>query len=268
MSGLLKMEKKNIKTILIFIIMNYASAYMDKDLIIDLFKKKNILEIVVFSCEDRFKQASLLDTLNNNYFFASIIDQHTINYEIIKTIYSELGHIGFVIDEDCNNTNIILKASGESSLFGDKYPWIIFSTNYGILEVLSQVNINVNAEVTVAWRNETDWDLTDVYNPGFKHGGTLRTATMGVWSTTSGLIQNNLTSIPKYIRRKDLSELTLVGHSVVSDITVYLNKNGNFEVDNFEIGNFKFGNVENGNIELDNFNMVISKMVRNVTNVS
>lgn len=83
--------------------------------------------------------------------------------------------------------------------------------------MMGSININVNSEITVVSTasDKSYWQLLEVYNPGFKHGGTLKVHNMGTWTLNEGFNLYKNMSVLKYWRRKDLSEVTLKGTIVV-----------------------------------------------------
>ncbi|XP_011502678.1 PREDICTED: glutamate receptor-like [Ceratosolen solmsi marchali] len=111
---------------------------------------------------------------------------------------------------------------GDRLPFNESYFWLLKmadrSNEQLPLDLLDQLPLSINAEVTVAirgrGRDSRRYDLYDVYNPSYRHGGSLNITKMGYWDPRGGL-RNQLTQY-KYKRRGDLRGMNL-NFSIVVD---------------------------------------------------
>lgn len=137
--------------------------------------------------------------------------------------------VGIVLDLQCPLAAVwpLLAAVSERMYFHRSFVWLMFARDaQQISELLANENINVDADITVATRNESDasrevWDLWDVYNPSFERGGRLSVTLLQQWSSESG--KRLLLMMPegrksKYERRKNFGGLRLKGVLTINDI--------------------------------------------------
>lgn len=107
--------------------------------------------------------------------------------------------------------------------FNESYFWLMKTTVSvkPALEMLDRLPLSINAELTLAVaaaaNNETGnhrYELYDVYNPSYRHGGKLNVTWMGYWDREDG-VRNYMTQY-KYKRRGDLRGMPLNFSIVVS----------------------------------------------------
>ena len=113
---------------------------------------------------------------------------------------------------------------GERLPFNESYFWLLHTTagDRLPLELLDRLPLSVNAELTLAVRGNgsTDrFELYDVYNPSYRHGGELNVTEMGYWKAGQG-VHNKLTQY-KYKRRGDLRGMYLNFSIVVSEMVIF-----------------------------------------------
>lgn len=87
------------------------------------------------------------------------------------------------------------------------------------MDLFGSLPLSINAEVTVALSQKNQsYELYDVYNPSYRHGGELNVTYMGHWNVEDGL-RLELTQY-KYNRRGDLQGMNLNFSVVVNLRTV------------------------------------------------
>lgn len=78
-------------------------------------------------------------------------------------------------------------------LFDDTQHWLVMASNNSILRNFANLALNINSNIYVALPDNTNsnnkkkWGIIDVYNPAYKHGGELKTESVGFYSTAEGL---------------------------------------------------------------------------------
>lgn len=84
--------------------------------------------------------------------------------------------------------------------------------------MFKDVNLDIAANILLAVAaNNSKWTLYDVYNPSFRHHGTLRALVLGNYSRATGFQLTGEQS--KYARRKDMKEIRFKSQIVVSVLT-------------------------------------------------
>lgn len=66
------------------------------------------------------------------------------------------------------------------------YNWLVIENKSKnpsrAMDYMGQLNLSIDAEVTIAVNSKNTFKLYEVYNPGFKQGGKLITQYIGNWS--------------------------------------------------------------------------------------
>ena len=93
------------------------------------------------------------------------------------------------------------------------------------LNILRNLPLSINAELTLSMQNSENFTLYDVYNPSYRHGGKLNVTYMGYWKNQEGI--RIFLNQYKYIRRGNLRRLPL-NFSIVVKILSILNINISF----------------------------------------
>ncbi|XP_043277728.1 uncharacterized protein [Venturia canescens] len=97
--------------------------------------------------------------------FIMFLEHLAIRYERRRSQYSEQG----------------LK-------YNESYWWLIVSRKASIpKDFLSKLPLNIATEMTFALRKKDSYELFDVYNPSYAHGGKLNVTFMGTWNNKRGL---------------------------------------------------------------------------------
>ncbi|XP_043277874.1 ionotropic receptor 75a-like [Venturia canescens] len=117
--------------------------------------------------------------------------------------------IGVVLDYDCPHSEIVFEEFSKHQLpFNESYHWLVLTSTTTIpTQVLSNLPLSVESELTIANREENSYVLYDVYNPSYRHNGQLNVTFKGTWTTQKGL-EDEMTQY-KYTRRGNFHGLTL-----------------------------------------------------------
>lgn len=165
--------------------------------LIDIFKYKNINNGVIFDCNSQ--------TLSNVKMF---------NEDHIKISSKNLDRINFtdfIIPHNYHKVGIVLNAScnGWANIFYDKnftyfkspFTWVILTENLTeTIYSMSQYNLEIDSDVTIAYDRDKSFDLFEIFNTGFRQKGVFVERKMGFWNKTLHL---------KKEHRRDLRGLVL-----------------------------------------------------------
>ncbi|XP_063982332.1 ionotropic receptor 75a-like isoform X2 [Diachasmimorpha longicaudata] len=175
------------------------------DFIRDYYEASNIHQIVIFACWDYAVEVSRnimgLDTVVT---YQSTTDDINLT-DILRVNYY---HLGIVLDFDCPFSERIIDKFSDHLPFNESYHWLILSNLSPIpKDYLESLALTIASELTSAIRKGNQFQLYDIYNPSYRHGGSVNVVDKGQWTPNDGL-QNKLSEY-KYIRRADLQQLCL-----------------------------------------------------------
>lgn len=113
---------------------------------------------------------------------------------------------------ESDRSNVILsryKFSAARLPFNESYFWLLVTSATEVPEAnLTGLPLTIESEVTLALAGESSfYELYDVYNHAYRHGGKLNVTSMGYWDLEGGL-RNYLTQY-KYKRRQDFHGISL-----------------------------------------------------------
>nr|QNL15111.1 ionotropic receptor 64a [Aulacocentrum confusum] len=140
----------------------------------------------------------------------AMISYHQISDKIdLKSIlHVDYYHIGVLLDYDCEKSMSFLDQFSRLLVFNESYHWLMLTESSAPpVDVLRDLPLSVDTEMTVAMRNNDSFQLLDVYNPSHRHGGRVNITYKGQWTPQGGL-RNQLTQF-KYRRRQNFNLLPL-----------------------------------------------------------
>lgn len=147
------------KVIIILIQFHYLSLLVINCISIDLIKnfvkEKHLKDCVYLSCEKFSENTKILKALHN-YNISTGFYNNNVSFGISSASIEKLlkfrnYQIGVVHDLDCQKTENYLKKISTSSMFGLRYSWLMFTTNFSKAEmILENENINVDSDITLA----------------------------------------------------------------------------------------------------------------------
>ncbi|XP_038212018.1 ionotropic receptor 75a-like [Zerene cesonia] len=112
---------------------------------------------------------------------------------------------GIIVKTDCHLFEEIMIKASENKRLGSNYKWLIINDDRDGLtsnsmdeNVFSKLNLSINADVTIARREGSDFKLEEVYNFGKIQGGRVVRNEIGFWSLENGLFMRRGY---KYLRR-------------------------------------------------------------------
>ncbi|XP_034950704.1 ionotropic receptor 75a-like [Chelonus insularis] len=207
----------NLKIWLILSTLLFQLIQCDKDLIHFLreyFASNYIHQLVIFACWNAIELVKKITQLDTVVSY-NLIHEHIDIISLLKVNYY---HIGVILDYDCPKSNFILKQFSDQLVFNDSYFWLLLTeASSPPTASLRDLPLTVQTEMTVATRKNELFELYDVYNPSYRHGGFINITYKGQWTPKNGLV-NKLTQY-KYIRRQNLSDLSLNASIVLTKST-------------------------------------------------
>lgn len=104
----------------------------------------------------------------------------------------------------------LLKFSASQIPYNISYFWLSIANGSQIPKnILKPLPLTIDSEFTLALADEINdhYELYDVYNPSYRHGGELNVTYSGYWNEQEGL--KNFLQQYKYLRRQNLNQMTL-----------------------------------------------------------
>ncbi|KAH0539314.1 hypothetical protein KQX54_003915 [Cotesia glomerata] len=198
----------------------------------DYFRNLYINQIVVFGCWDKYDSLKFSKSIIMDPEIKLIYESIDDNIDLDKLLHVDYWKLGIVLDLDCQRSKIIFDQFTKQHLrHNESYFWLMPTTGEKIPDYFYNLPLTIANEMTLAMRrndnlhdeNNTDnnnkriYELYDVYNPSYRHGGKLNITYMGHWSLNDrneGVLKIILTQY-KYKRRGDLQGLVLNASIVI-----------------------------------------------------
>lgn len=207
----------------IIISTNSQSATVIKDYL----RVNNLKTVLFVSCVDQtnFDLIETISTLQHQEIWTNVWDfsKSSLLEADYERFFIRLSNTDcVVVDLDYNETIPLMKEFSNRILFHYERNWLIFSSHFNkSFDILSQQNINVDADVSLAIpvvspeKNNHNYDIYEVYNPSSQHGCRLNVTRMGYWSQSTGL--HLLFKQTKIERRRNLQGITFTSVITVSE---------------------------------------------------
>ncbi|KAJ8670414.1 hypothetical protein QAD02_001673 [Eretmocerus hayati] len=211
-------------------------ATTETKLISDYYKYRGVQQIVIFGCWsdvenlEMFRKVSSLDM---ELTIQPIFDEMNLKDSLRVNYYK----IGVVLDLECPKRDTVLNqvinvVKGEWMPFNESYVWLMLMKNRQSLmmmpleSLLADLPLSIDADLVAAlpsdrydespddvdghgvMGNFSEFELFDVYNPSYRHGGRINVTRMGSWDQERGIIDELLRDY-KYKRRGNLHGLPL-----------------------------------------------------------
>ncbi|CAG4979300.1 unnamed protein product [Colias eurytheme] len=183
------------KYILFLYFVNTSFAFKNDtiQLVVDYFKENNVKSVCWLSCNN--DDHNFVKAANNNSISVSQYNfAKSGNLTGFKScLRRSYTFTGVSVKADCHLFDIMIYAS-ENKLLNSFYKWLIINDNKDGLtsesldeNIFSKLNLSVNAEVTLASREGSDFKLEEVFNFGKIQGGRVVINEIGFWSLGNGL---------------------------------------------------------------------------------
>ncbi|XP_046753140.1 uncharacterized protein LOC124416256 [Diprion similis] len=196
-------------------------------LIEDFFQQKYVHQVTVFACWNNFEAAAFNRDLMNSGIKTGFVYVPNRNLNMRQILTVNYYKLGVVLDLDCPGSHLVLDQFTEQNIpFNESYSWLLVTNETMPRTLLSTLPLTIETELVVALLVADDtFELYDVYNPSYRHGGDLNVTYMGKWNIQQGLTVN-LTQY-KYQRRGDLRGLSLnvsiaITHTPAPDFMTYI----------------------------------------------
>lgn len=184
--------------------------------VIDFMNEMKLSCGVAFFCEHSFDIKKWNKV--NEFKFMSFYDMSVmaVNESTVdKFMRINYRNLGVILDASCQETSELFEISSSRNYFNSSYFWLMLSTDYNeSKELLSHQNINFDAEITLAIKDNKNITLLDVYNPSFKNNAELVISPKGTYNVVDGL--TIVLKGVKLNRRSNLRGITLYGGVVAT----------------------------------------------------
>ncbi|XP_011296660.1 glutamate [NMDA] receptor subunit 1-like [Fopius arisanus] len=180
------------------------------DFIRDYYEASNIHQIVIFACWDY-----AADITRNIMGLDTVISYRPTTFDIDLTDILRVNyyHLGVVLDFDCPLSDNVIEKFSNHLPFNESYHWLVLSHLSSIpMKYLEVLPLTIASELTSAIREKDEFQLYDIYNPSYRHGGSVVITDKGRWTPRNGLHDKLIQY--KYTRRTDLQQ-TCLNFSVV-----------------------------------------------------
>ncbi|XP_031785485.1 ionotropic receptor 75a-like isoform X2 [Nasonia vitripennis] len=190
----------------------------DVKFIRDYFRARTVSQIVAFGCWDSYGKMEVFRSLAGLDTRLSLMPI-SVGQDMRELMKVNYYRIGVFLDLDCEQSNFVTDQFISARLpFNESYFWLMKTIgSRAPLEMLDLLPLSINAELTLATTatgGAHRYELYDVYNPSYRHGGKLNFTRMGYWDRDEGL-RIHMTQY-KYKRRGDLRGMVL-NFSIVVD---------------------------------------------------
>ncbi|PZC86162.1 hypothetical protein B5X24_HaOG200895 [Helicoverpa armigera] len=129
-------------------------------------------------------------------------------YFASQNMWLDSHHKWLLIDDDKAKLEVYNDTEIENVIYEDR--------NSTLIDILSNLNISVDADIVVAEKGNSSYNLYEVYNYGKIQGGNLIVNEIGFWSHENGFNLNINLNGYKYYRRWDFQNISMRMILVVS----------------------------------------------------
>nr|QGW45452.1 ionotropic receptor 75b [Bradysia odoriphaga] len=185
---------------------------MNNVLISDYINANNLKICVLSSCNGNLELLNGFNDKSDTWYSFTNIAVQSVEFD---TLFARFSHqIGVVVDLSCSQTVEFLREISKRMFFHRERYWLMFSPDMNRTEdVLQQLNVNADAEITVAIPVEDsarkNYRLYEAFNPSSTRGGLLNVTQIGTWTLIDGL--NLALNKTKFENRRDFQGITFRG---------------------------------------------------------
>ncbi|XP_066142429.1 ionotropic receptor 75a-like [Euwallacea fornicatus] len=199
------MHFKHAMLVLLLYVFSSVHAFIERDLIVSFFRKKNLSHNVVITCLNNKAQLELSKALMEEASF--LLQLTRIKFSKIMTMISNnYKRMGIVLDGDCKEAKTFVLKAGNHKVFDSKHFWLVLHNSTDPQQLFKYVNLNIESEIKVAHpipRESKNFSIYDVYNPAYGRGGELRASKVGFFDYVERYVEYDMGN--KYEKRRDLS---------------------------------------------------------------
>ncbi|XP_063897567.1 ionotropic receptor 75a [Helicoverpa armigera] len=223
--------------ILLVLILPYIVFGLDQNTLkfgTEYFKHRDVKFVCLLTCEkystwalQYSKSASILNIAASE---TSII-RSKVNYNRVENCLRRKTYgLGVIIDTNCEMAEDVLYFASQNMWLDSHHKWLLIDDdeaklevynntdtenvlfedrNTTLIDILSNLNISVDADIVVAENGNTSYNLYEVYNYGKIQGGNLIVNEIGVWTHENGFNLNINLNGYKYYRRWDFQNISM-----------------------------------------------------------
>ncbi|XP_017775083.1 PREDICTED: glutamate receptor ionotropic, kainate 2-like isoform X2 [Nicrophorus vespilloides] len=161
---------------ILFFLAKFVHSEMDLSVVEKYFQYRNIKSATILTCfnkKDRLNLFRQLITVNANLI---ILDMSDANFDLKTSDVSraENKHLGLLIDMYCPEAVDVLDLCSKYNAFNVVHHWLIFLPTYDLQAIFQNVSMTIASDVTAVVKSKDHWDVFDIYNQAFRHGGKLK----------------------------------------------------------------------------------------------
>ncbi|XP_031349377.1 glutamate [NMDA] receptor subunit 1-like [Photinus pyralis] len=176
--------------VLVFLVaVQFSHALFEYTLAKSFLEFKYCKRASYFGCSTKQEEIEIMKRFMNDDIRISMFSVSNMTFANVLSQQDYL--IGVILDGDCPNIEPFLAESANLKFIFDIYHWLIFSSNYEMINTFENVNLFINADVSVVVPNNTgkllNWTIMDVYNPARSRGGDLKVTNAGFYNEEDGL---------------------------------------------------------------------------------
>nr|AOE48004.1 putative ionotropic receptor IR1.2 [Athetis lepigone] len=207
---------------------------------IEYLRYRDLKFVCLLTCEKDISWALQFSKSSSRFMMAvsgAFIDDSMSDFERVENcLQRKLYPVGVLIDSGCGKTEEVMYFASQNMWLDGNHKWVLINDDgseterygdvdnntvmfdndknssimdTGIMEVLSNLNISVDADIVVAERDNSNYILYDIFNYGKIQGGNLNVHEVGSWGPHNGFnLDINLNGY-KYYRRWDFQDITM-----------------------------------------------------------
>ncbi|XP_050561113.1 uncharacterized protein LOC118264661 [Spodoptera frugiperda] len=199
---------------------------------VEYFQYRGLTFVCVMTCDRDFSWTVQYSKASQNLSMAISgvsIDSSMIDYNRVENcLQRKLHPVGVIVDADCGSTEDVMNFVSQNMWLDSNHKWLLIDdddaytwcndtevdmmmadSNESLIEMLSHLNISVDADIVTGFREDTRYILQEVYNFGKVQGGNLITHEIGSWDPDNGFNLCMDLNGYKYYRRWDFQNISM-----------------------------------------------------------
>ncbi|KAF9413492.1 hypothetical protein HW555_008287, partial [Spodoptera exigua] len=200
---------------------------------VEYFQYRGLKFICVMTCDRYFSWTVQYSKASQNHSMAISgvsINSFMIDYNRVENcLRRKLHPVGVIVDAGCGGTEDVMDFVSENMLLDSNHKWLLIdddeaykvynetevdiimadSGNGSLIEMLQRLNISVDADIVMAFREDTRYILQEVFNYGKVQGGNLIIHEIGSWDPDNGFNLSIDLNGYKYYRRWDFQNISM-----------------------------------------------------------
>nr|AST36223.1 putative ionotropic receptor IR3 [Hedya nubiferana] len=226
------------RSLLLFLVSSVAGLEDNViDFSLEFFKTRNVYSVCLLTCGDKAWTRRFTRNASNVSITVAHVSIHETLTEDLVSVDSCLNSVvtstGVLVDTKCPQFEDVILYASENLFFDANHKWLIIDvdtrlsnmTTYPknvemnenlswLVETLEQVNLSVDADVTISLQKGSENNIYEIYNFGKIRGGNIVVKKLGSWRNRADWIYQ--LNVYKYYKRWDLENSPLNVVAVMS----------------------------------------------------